>query len=82
MYLPTVCPHKFLIGFNFFILLSISTSYDSITSCITLPISPILTSIPASFIPAFVAYFVAKSKLSYFGLNATENAQSITKPLT
>jgi hypothetical protein len=46
------------------------------------PISDNLTSIPASFIPVFVASFTASSKVSYLGLKATVKAQSIIYPST
>jgi len=56
------------------------TSYDSITSYMAAPISPNLTSIPASLIPVFVASFTASKSLSYLGLKATVKAVSIILP--
>jgi len=47
-----------------YILLPISTSYDSIVSCIAAPISFNLASIPASLIPVSVAALTAANKLS------------------
>lgn len=57
-----------------------SISCDSMTSCILSPISDNLASIPASFIPVFVAALTASNNGWYFGLNATVNAQSIIVP--
>jgi len=51
-------------------------------SCMAAPISPSLTSIPASLIPVLVASLTASKSLSYFGLKATVKALSMILPYT
>lgn len=51
-------------------------------SSITAPMSLNLASIPAAFIPLFVASLAASNNLSYCGLKATVKAVSIIKPFT
>lgn len=70
-------PHKFYTHNTGYILPSISTSWDSITSYIASPISDNLTSIPAVLTPVIVASLTAYSKGLNFSSKATVNAESI-----
>eukprot|EP00967_Tisochrysis_lutea_P008696 scaffold10384_cov30-Tisochrysis_lutea.AAC.3 len=75
-------PLRLRMLFTVYVLPSISTSWDSMTSCTTAPMSQSRTSMPVAAIPASVASFTASASGSNCGSKCTVHAESIMRPLT